>query len=86
MEQLNECLENVSGKILDYIKNEYNKNNYIDIVAQNDIKKIIAEEITEVYKDKKEDIINCIQNIKDYIKTMKYITEDIVDIIEPNQI
>lgn len=86
MEQLNECLENVSGKILDYIKNEYNKNNYIDIVAQNDIKKIIAGGITEVYKDKKEDIINCIQNIKDYIKTMKYITEDIEDIIEPNQI
>lgn len=86
MEQLNECLENVSGKILDYIKNEYNKNNYIDIVAQNDIKKIIAGEITEVYKDKKEDIINCIQNIKDYIKSIKNITEDIVDIIEPNQI
>lgn len=86
MEQLNECLENVSGKILDYIKNEYSKNNYIDIVAQNDIKKIIAEEITEVYKDKKEDIINCIQNIKDYIKSIKNIIEDIVEIIEPNQI
>lgn len=66
---------------MDYIKNEYNKNNYIDIVAQNDIKKIIAEEITELYEEEKENIKDCIQNINDYIKTIKNITEDIVDII-----
>lgn len=76
---VNEYIEIAATEILNYIKTEYNRNN-LDIVTENDIKKIL---INNIQNTKHNDIQNTIltmreiiRGLKDNIDDLEYLTQE----------
>ena len=76
---VNEYIETAATEILNYIKTEYNKNN-LDIVTENDIKKIL---INNIQNAKHNDIQNTILTMReiiidlnDFLDDLEYLTQE----------